>query len=80
MGPIAGFKALRVVDLVRDILAIELLVAAQALDLRKEIAIPPRLKQVRQKIREKVPFLRKDRSLAPDLAAIREMIQANALE
>lgn len=79
MGPIAGLKALRIVERVGDILAIELLAAAQALDLRGDTVMPPRLKRVHGRIREKVPFLAEDRILAPDLAAIRQMIETGAL-
>ena len=60
---------------VRNILAIELLAAAQALDLRRDFVMPPRLAAIHRKIRKQVPPLHEDRVLAPDLAAIHRMLE-----
>lgn len=72
MGPIAGHKALSIVDHVRQILAIELLVSTQALDLRlKQVPIPPMIRKIHSLIRSHVAFLKQDRVLANDIAIIR---------
>lgn len=75
MGPSAGLKALQVAALARQILAIELLVAAQALDLRRTAPLPERLIPVHSRIRQEVPFLAEDRPLAPDLEKTKRMIE-----
>ena len=80
MGPIAGHKAVAIAGHVRSILAIELLVAAQALDLRgKRAAIPLELRKAYAVIRQHVKFLEHDRVLAPDIEAISRLIETNAL-
>jgi histidine ammonia-lyase len=78
MGPIAGLKALQVIEHVRQILAIELLVGAQALDLRHDVTVSERLAKLHHRIRQKVPLLTQDRELS-SIATVREMIDNNAL-
>jgi hypothetical protein len=79
MGPVAGLKALQVVARVKSIMAIELLVAAQALDLRPESEPPPLLRAAKETIREHVPFLESDTVLGPLIAAIEQMMEAGEL-
>ena len=70
MGPNAGYKALRVLELVRDVIAIELVCAAQAVDLLKPLRPAEKLEPVCERIRELVPFFDEDRSIAEDVAAV----------
>jgi histidine ammonia-lyase len=80
MGPIAGHKALAVVEHVRNILAIELLVAAQALDLRgARVQMPPAIRRVHSRLREHVDFVERDRVLSPDIESINRLIGQQAL-
>jgi histidine ammonia-lyase len=76
MGPIAGVKANRVADMLRRVLAIELLTAAQGLYLMRPLKSSPRLEEAYQRIRELVPPLDEDRALTDDIetvvAAIRD--------
>ena len=60
------------------IVAIELLAAAQAVDLRKPLTTSPRLAAVLAQVRAAVPFWDRDRAFAPDLAAIRAQVEAGA--
>jgi histidine ammonia-lyase len=60
------------------IVAIELLAAAQAVDLRKPLTTSPRLAAVLAQIRSAVPFWERDRALSPDLAVIRAKVEAGA--
>jgi histidine ammonia-lyase len=72
MGANAATKCARVVDNVRQVLAIELLNAAQALDLRVErekLHSSERIMQVHRDFRSKVTFYEQDREMYPDLAA-----------
>jgi len=79
MGPIAARKAARVVDHVEQILAIELLAAGQALDFRAPLvaAVGPRAAVAA--LRERVTFLARDRMLADDLEAARDLIASGDL-
>lgn len=70
MGPNAGFKANRVLDLLRDVVAIELICATQALDLQKPLRPAERIVPVFEHVRELVPFFGEDRSHAEDVAAV----------
>jgi len=80
MGPIAGHKALAIMEHVRNILAIELLVAAQALDLREsKVQMPPAIRRAHARVRQHVAFLSHDRVLSPDIAAINRLIDQEAL-
>lgn len=74
MGPIAGFKALQIVEHVRNVLAIELLCMAQALDLQRPRKTTSKLEQLWARIRKIVPRLDKDRALSEDIQAVSEAI------
>jgi histidine ammonia-lyase len=76
----AALKASRVVELVTDVLAVEILAAAQALDLLQPLTTSPPLSRVHAAIRAAVPVLALDRPPAPDLAAIRALIAQGDLE
>ncbi|MFV1969252.1 MAG: histidine ammonia-lyase, partial [Pirellulaceae bacterium] len=75
MGPIAGFKAIRILDNLRGVLSIELLCAAQAFDLLAPAKPSPALAELHAEIRKLVPPLEQDRSLSEDIEAISLAIQ-----
>ncbi len=78
----ATFGARRLADIARNvdhIVAIELLAAAQGIDLRRPLQTSPPLARVVAKIREQVPFLAEDRPFAPDIAAVRALIETGWL-
>lgn len=56
------------------IVAIELLAAAQGIDLRRPLQTSPGLRQVMAAIREHAAFLEQDRPLAPDMSAVHALI------
>lgn len=73
----ATFAARRLGDLaenLRAILAIELLAAAQGLDLRRPARSSPLLENVFALLRQRVSFWEDDRFFAPDLAAAVDLI------
>ena len=80
MSMTAALKAERVVARAREVVAIEILCACQAIDLLAPLATSPALENVRAIVRSQVPTLDADRSPAPDIAAITELIETNALE
>lgn len=79
MGPTAGFKALEIVERARYVLAIELLTAAQAIELRAPKRPTMRLAAVHARIRESVAFLSEDRALSDDIELLTARIAAQNL-
>jgi histidine ammonia-lyase len=71
MGMTAALKARTVVENARSGLAIELLVAAQALDLRLPLQAGRGVRAAHAVLRSKVPHLDEDRELHRDIAAVR---------
>ncbi len=69
MGANAATKLYRVVKNVQRVLAIELLTAVQALDLRRPLHTSPELEQVAATLRKEIPFMETDRVLHDDLVA-----------
>jgi histidine ammonia-lyase len=57
------------------IVAIELLAAAQGIELRRPLATSAKLARAMAVIREDVPFWERDRAFAPDLEAIRVRVE-----
>lgn len=75
MGLAAARKLRRSVECLESILAIELICAAQSLDLLLPLRPGRGVEEAYQAIRELVPPLEGDRVLAPDLAAVAGMIR-----
>jgi histidine ammonia-lyase len=80
MSMTAALKAERAVARAREVVAIEILCACQAIDLLAPLATSVPLEKVRDLVRSRVPTLVVDRAPAPDIAAIVELIAASALE
>ena len=74
MGMTAALKARTVVENARSGLAIELLVAAQALDLRGPLQAGAGAQAAHDLIRRHVPHLAEDRELHRDIAAVRGLL------
>jgi histidine ammonia-lyase len=79
MGWSAARKLRRAVDALSRVLAIEILTAARALDLREAIASSPAITAVRAVIREHVPGPGPDRHLAPEIAAVHRLVLDGSL-
>jgi len=74
MGMTAALKARTAVENARSGIAIELLVAAQALDLRAPLEAGKGAAAAHRVVRAKVPHMDEDRELHRDIAAVREMM------
>jgi histidine ammonia-lyase len=74
MGPIAARKFARNVGMAETVLAIELLAAAQALDLRRPLLSSEPLEEAHRRLREKVPFWEADRAAAPAIEGARAVL------
>jgi len=79
MGATAALKLEMIHDHVRTVLAIELLCAAQGIDLRRPLHTTPRLEAVHAVIRARVPAMMVDRPIAPDIVLVRAMIDDGSL-
>lgn len=75
MGANAATKCLRICDNVERILAIELLTAAQALDLRKPEKSSPKIESLINNYRQIVSFNEADRILSNDIKASIDFMQ-----
>ena len=80
MSMAAALKAERAVGRAREVIAIEILCAAQAIDLLAPLATSAPLQHVHHLVRSRVPMLDHDRAAAPDIVAITELIASSALE
>ena len=75
MGVTAALKFQQIVQNASNVLAIELMCAAQALDLLKPLVTSDALQAVHQIVRGRVPALEKDRILADDIQSISLLIK-----
>jgi histidine ammonia-lyase len=79
MGWGAALKLRSVIDNLRHILAVELMSAARAQDLRRPLKAAPATGAVRDLLRKHVQGVGPDRYLAPELAAAEELIRTGAV-
>ena len=75
----AARKLRRSIDNLRRILAIELVCAGAALDLRAPLEPGPATAAVKRALREAVPFFEADREFGPDIAAAVELVRSGRL-
>jgi histidine ammonia-lyase len=69
-------RLLDMADNTAGIVAIELLCAAQGIDLRRPIETSSSLRRVMEALRAKVAFWDQDREMAPDIAAAKEIVNS----
>jgi len=80
MSMTAALKAERAVACAREVIAIELLCACQAIDLLAPLATSAALARVHALVRSRVPELVDDRALAPDISAIVALVASGELD
>jgi len=80
MGVTAAHKARQVVDRAFQVVAIEALAAAQALEFRRPLRPGRGVRAAYEAIRALVPAVQQDRSLAPDIATIARALQNGLFE
>ena len=74
MGTIAARKAKQILSNVEYVLAIELMCAVQALDFLSDLKPGSGVKVAYELVRSKVPFLEKDRILAPEINLLKDIV------
>jgi histidine ammonia-lyase len=79
MAPLAARRLAEMVALGESVVAIELVVASQAVDLRGPARLGTGTKAAHSRIREIVPFLAEGDTLLPDIEPVRELIRAGSL-
>ncbi|MER7009832.1 histidine ammonia-lyase [Saccharopolyspora sp. NPDC000359] len=79
LGWSAARKLRRGVDALTSVLAVELLTAARALDLRAPLEPAPATAAVRDLLRTRVPGPGPDRHVAPEIAAAEDLIRSGAV-
>ena len=79
MGVHAADKLARIVDNVRNVLAIELLCAAQGVDLRAPHRPGPALDDAHRTLRARVPKLETDRVVSSDLESVRALLDDGSI-
>jgi len=79
MGMTAALKARQVVDFARTCLAVEVLVAAQALDYRRPMRAGRGVAAAHARVREAVPSMDEDREIHRDIEAVSALIDSGAL-
>ena len=79
MGSISGRKTLQVLENVEKILAIELLLAAQALDYQRPMKSSPVLEEVHALVRSKIDHSEEDKVYTDDIEAAIQLIKDQTL-
>jgi histidine ammonia-lyase len=79
MGPISARKLNRVIDNLENILAVELVCAAQAFDFRRPLKSSKILEACHHAVREKIDHTSEDRIFAEDLRIAGQLIQSKEL-
>ena len=79
MGVIAARKTAAVANNLANILAIELLSSAQALEFRRPLTTSAPLESVHAMLRRRVPPYEQDRPHYPDIHAARELVESGAV-
>jgi histidine ammonia-lyase len=78
MGATAALKAMRSLDLLRSVIAIELLVMAEAMESQRPLVSGAGVERTFATVRQAVPKLERDRPPSPDIARIEGLIRAGA--
>jgi histidine ammonia-lyase len=78
MGVTCAHKARQVLELAQQVIAIELLCAAQMLEFRKPFRPGIGVQQAYELVRARVPMLNQDRVLAGDIALLTKAIKEEA--
>src|SRR6266852_8536502 len=79
MGMTAALKARQVAEHTRSCLAIELLAAAQAIDMRLPLKAGRGVRSAHQLIRSRIPTMNEDRQLHIDIQAMQQIIDGDEL-
>lgn len=77
MGGTAAYKLCQIIENCEYVLAIELLVAAQAVQLNEGLRLSPATEAIFRSFRQTVSFLENDRIVSEDIHKARRFVQLN---
>ena len=80
MGMTSANKICTILENVYHALSLELMAACQAIDLRKPLKPAVKVEQIRKKVREIIPFAKKDRIFAYDMIKIYNLCKSGQLQ
>ena len=80
MGMTGALKLRQIVENAERVIAIELMCAAQGVEFRKPLSPSREIQRAHAAVREVVPHLDKDRTLAPDIAALASAVRAGKFD
>jgi histidine ammonia-lyase len=75
MGATSAHKVMQILEQARQIVAIELMCAAQMLDFRRPLLPGLGVQDAYARVRAYIPRLERDRTLAPDIAKLAEVVK-----
>jgi histidine ammonia-lyase len=78
MGGTSAYKLMQILDNSAYVLGIELLTAAQAIDLNEGLTLSPATAPVVAEVRDEIPHLARDRFQHPDIERARELVVERA--
>jgi histidine ammonia-lyase len=78
MGGTSAYKLVQILDNCTYVLAIELLTAAQAIDLNEGLALSPATVPIVAELRDEIPHLDRDRYQHPDIERARDLVAERA--
>jgi histidine ammonia-lyase len=79
MGTIAARKFVQILENGKNIVAMELLSGAQAIDLLSPLAPAGAVQSVHQKIRQDIPFAKEDRIFSKDVQKMKSLIDSGEI-
>lgn len=79
MAPIAGRKAAQIARNAAGVVAVELIAAAEAVDLHAPLKTSPRLQSLHAKIREITPRIESDRYWSDEMATLQAAVLAGEI-
>lgn len=79
MATFAARRLMPMCDNTTGIIAVELLAACQGIDFLRPLKSSPSLEKVHELVRQQVPFYEEDRYFAPDIAAVKSLIQTGKI-
>jgi histidine ammonia-lyase len=80
MAPLGARRLAEMVELGERVVAIELVIGAQAADLRRPPALGAGTRRAYQRVRERIPFMGEGEPLPADIEPVRKLIRERAFE
>lgn len=80
MGGTSAYKLVRILKNLEYVLGIELMTAAQAVDMNRDLRLSPPTESVLKEFRERIAFLERDRVMSGDMERARDFVRERRRE